>query len=511
MNGLRISDLIEPWAQSTPDHPAIVDMDGAWTYRQLQAAVAEAAAWLSEHGVRPGDRVLLVSENCRAYVALLLAAARRDAWPVLVNARLAAGEIEAIERHAAARRVIFTRSRRAERHAAQREAAYAAAGLLGEIAAGPRNETAEPEPLAADAASRVGVVIYTSGTTGTPRGVMLSHRGLLFAARTAAEIRGLSGKDRLLGALPMTHSSGLSLVLLAGLAAGATIDIPPRVEPVTVLRWLRERQITVWMGAPAMFAQLAEYARFRGLASVQAPELRLISSCSAPLPMEIKRDAESLLGRVLHNGYGITECSPGITATRLDAPRKDLSVGPAYPQVELRIMGTGSQPVPDGEPGEIWVRGPNTMLGYYRAPAETAAVLDAEGWFHSGDVGRREDGALFVLGRTKELILRFGFNVYPAEVETALEAHPAVQRAAILSEPAEESAGGEAMVAFLQPAAGAGLQWPEIAAWLRPRLAHYKLPSRMVAVPSMPLTATGKVRKEELRALLLTSTGAPRG
>ena len=498
----RICDLIAPWVRSAPETPAVVDATGAWSYGELHGAVDAAAAWLTELEVRSGDRVLLVSENCRAYVALLFACARLDAWPVLVNPRLATAEIEAIARHAHPRRMIFTRSRRAEMHAGQLGAAYTARGLLGELAAGPLDLEAVPEALAADTARRVGAVLYTSGTTGTPRGVMLSHRGLIFAAQSAAIIRHMSAQDRLLAALPMTHSSGLSLVLLAGLAAGACVDIPPRVEPVTVLEWLRQRPTTVWIGAPAMFAQLVDYARFRGLEKIAAPQLRLISSCSAPLPPETKRQVEALMHQVLHNGYGITECSPGISATRLETPPTDTSVGSPYAGVEVQITDGEGRPLPDGEAGEIWVRGPNLMLGYYGAPEETARVVDQDGWFHTGDLGKRQNDALFLLGRTKELIIRFGFNVYPAEIESLLEEHPAIRRAAVLAEPTAGAAGGEEILAFLQPADGGHVSVEEIALWLRPRLAHYKRPARMIEVETMPLTPTGKVRKEALRALL---------
>lgn len=497
----RICDLIEPWVRTAPDSPALTGAAGTWTYGDLRAAVDAAAAWLTGMGVRAGDRVLLVSDNCPAYVALLLAAARLDAWPVLVNARLATAEIAAIAQHARPRRVVLTPSRRAKMHAQKLGAEFAACGLLGEIAAAPLDAAALPEPLEADVARRVGAVLYTSGTTGTPRGVMLSHRGLIFAAQSAAAIRRMSPRDRLLAALPMTHSSGLSLVLLAGLSAGAGMDIPPRLDPVTTFQWLEGAAITVWIGAPAMFAQCAEYARFRGWAQVKAPHLRLLSSCSAPLSLESKRQTEALFGHVLHNGYGITECSPGISATRLDAPRDDTAVGEPYPGVEVRIIAADGQTAPDGQSGEIWVRGPNLMLGYYRAAAETAAVLGQDGWFHTGDLGRRQDGVLFLLGRTKELIIRFGFNVYPSEIETLLEEHPAIRRAAVLAVPASSAAGGEEILAFLQPANGGRLPLAEITAWLRPRLAHYKQPSQWIEVEAMPLTPTGKVRKEALRVI----------
>ncbi|MGH9505409.1 MAG: class I adenylate-forming enzyme family protein, partial [Terriglobales bacterium] len=377
-----------------------------------------------------------------------------------------------------------------------------------EIAAGPRNETAEPEPLAADPASRVGVVIYTSGTTGTPRGVMLSHRGLLFAAQTAAEIRGLSSKDRLLGALPMTHSSGLSLVLLAGLAAGSSIWVLPRFDPVAALGALQGQAVSVFTGAPAMYAQLLEYIRYRGLGPRRLPALRLLTACSSPLTAELKSGVEQMFGTVLHNGYGATECSPGIASTRLESPRADTSVGSAYPGVEVRLVAEGGGPAEPGQPGEVWVRGPNIMLGYYHAPDDTAAVLDAEGWFHTGDLGRFEAGNLHVLGRSKEMIIRFGFNVYPAEVEAVLETHPAVRRAAVVGVPAPEAEGGESLIAFMEPEPGA-VEDPPLALYLSQRLASYKQPAQVVAVEELPLTPTGKIRKAELRGQWLAAAARP--
>lgn len=494
----RISDLIEPWSRSMPDHPALTGAEGTWTYGELHAAVDAAAAWLAGLGVGAGDRVLLVSENCRAYGALLLAAARLDAWPVLVNARLATAEIEAIAAHARPRRVVFTPSRRTEMHAKKFGAHFAAAGILGGLAAGPLDPAATPEPLASEVALRVGAVLYTSGTTGTPRGVMLSHRGLIFAAQAAAEIRRFSPRDRLLGALPMTHSSGLSLVLLAGLSAGASVHLLPRFDPAAALSAIGGGEVTMFTGAPAMYAQLLEYARFRGLGPQRPPALRLLTSCSSPLTTEVKRGVEAQFGTALHNGYGATECSPGIASTRLESPRDDTSVGPAYPGVEIKLVTEEGRDAQPGQPGQIWVRGPNTMLGYYRAPEETAAVLDRQGWFHAGDLGRFEAENLFILGRGKEMIIRFGFNVYPAEIEALLETHPAVRRAAVVGIPVAEAEGGEAVIAFAQLASSAS-EKPDLAAFLGPRLTTYKQPSQFVFVTDWPLTPTGKIRKPELR------------
>ncbi|MGH9542054.1 MAG: class I adenylate-forming enzyme family protein [Terriglobales bacterium] len=501
----RIDELAQAWALTAPDRPALVEGGETWTYRQLEAAIVQAAAWLRKLGVRPGDRVLLVAENCRAYVALLFATARLDAWPVLVNARLSASEIEVIRAHAEARRVVITAGAtpRAAAQARQLGAATADAGMLGTLAVTPIHEAASPEALEAIPAERVAAVLYTSGTTGRPRGVMLTHRGLLFAARAAAEIRAFTPADRLLGVLPMTHSSGVSLVLLAALTGGAAVHLSHRFDPVSLLRALEEQGLTVFIGAPAMFAQLLDYAKFRSLPPPRLPALRLVSSCSSPLFPPVKSGMEQLFGQVLHNGYGITECSPGIAATRINEPRSDLSVGRPYPGLELKLVASNGQPAAPSEAGELWLRGPNVMKGYYRAADETAAVLDGNGWFKTGDLVKIADGNLFLLGRTKELIIRFGFNVYPSEIEELLESHPDVERAAVIGQRVSDVEGGEKIIAFVCLSLGASASPAELRAFLDARLTHYKRPSEILPISEWPLTPTGKIKKDELARLLL--------
>lgn len=508
---VRISDLILPWVRDTPEHPALVDSGGAWTYAELDAAVSTAGVWLRDAGIRPGDRAVLVCDNRRAVMAALLALARLDAWAVLVNAQLSVHEIEAICRHAGARRVFyFTHpSPRSDAQARQFGAEFLDVPALGRIGVTPLVEDATPEPLASDVADRVATLLYTSGTTGRPKGVMLTHRGLVFAALAAARIRNFSPEDQLLCVLPLAHLPGLNLVTLAGLASGATVHILPRFDPAAVMREMAARRITVLIGVPSIFAHLLDYASLRNYIPRQFPALRLLSSCSSPLLPPIKAGVENLFGLILHNGYGATECSPGISATRLDQPRADTSVGPAYPEVELVFMSPDRQPVPAGEPGEVWVRGPNVMKGYYRAPDETAQVLDSAGWYHTGDLARIENGNVYILGRTKELIIRFGFNVYPAEVESALETHPGVARAAVVGRNIAESEGGEDIVAFVQirPEVKSSVQ--EIVAYLESRLAPYKRPTRILPVEEWPLTPTGKIRKSELLKKIEHASAGP--
>jgi long-chain acyl-CoA synthetase len=494
----RISDVVKPWAERSPDRPALVESTGTWTYRQLSAAVSGTQAWLRDFGVRPGDRVMIVGENCRAFAAVLLAACSLDAWPVPVNAHLSAREIDGIRDHCQARRVVYTTSvsLHATEHANRHGALVEQVHDLGLIGIGPLGEGVQTELLDSDLGSRVAALIYTSGTTGLPKGVMLTHKNLLFAAAGAAKIRSLTSEDRLYGILPLSHVVGLSTVFLGTLLSGATLYLAPRFDPMAARLALEKDRITVMLGVPSMFSLFLQYAKVRKLESMKFPALRIISCSGAPLPPAIKSSVESLFGLPLHHAYGITECSPNVAQVRVEAPsRTDTSVGPVFPGVEVKLVGQDRQTVPEGQVGELLVRGPNVMRGYYRAPEETAAAIDVEGWFNTHDLARLEEGNLFIVGRTKDLIIRFGFNVYPAEVEAVLNAHPGVVQSAVIGRSIE---GDEEIIAFVQPAPDSSLATVEVAEYAARHLAAYKRPSLILLVSAMPVTPTGKVIKGEL-------------
>src|SRR5271168_2218565 len=496
-----IGDAIKPWTERSPDRLALVETSGNWTYGQLDAVVTEARTWLRDLGVRPGDRVLLVCENCRAFVAIFLALTGMDAWPVLANARLSAREIDDIRDHCGARRVIYMASvpPHAAQHAKRHGAIIEERAGLGSIGVGHLNEKVEPEPIATNSVDRVAALIYTSGTTGLPKGVVLTHRNLLFIAAVSAQIRSLTPDDRLYGVLPMSHAVGLSVVLLGTLLSGASLYLAPRFDPVAALAALERDRLTIVLGVPAMFALWADYAKSKGMSGpLKSPALRIISSSGAPLQAAVKAAVESLFGMTLHNGYGVTECSPTIAQARVEEPRSDLSVGRILPGVEIRLVGTDGKQVGDGEVGELSVRGPNVAKGYYRAPEETAAAIDSDGWFNTRDLARVEGGHLFIVGRTKELIVRFGMNVYPAEVEAVLNAHPGALRSAVLGRPVQGVEGGEEVIARVQLSPGASFTVAGLAGDAGRNLAPYKRPSQILLGPELPVTPTGKVRKDEL-------------
>ena len=500
----RICDAITLWSERSPDRPALVETSGAWTYRQLATIVSDTQGWLLDLGVRPGDRVMIVCENCRAFVAILLALARLDAWPVLVNARLSPREVDEIRDHCGARRTLYTTSVsvQAREHAKRHDAVIQETTPVGPLAVGSLNESVEPEPVDAEAAHRVGALIYTSGTTGHPKGVMLTHRNLLFVAAASAKIRSLTQDDRLYGVLPMTHAVGLSVVLLGSLLSGATLYLVSRFDPIAALPMLEKAQLTVVLGAPSVFSLLVDCAKLKGLKTLKLPRLRIISSSGAPLQPALKSQVETLFGMVLHNGYGVTECSPNISQAVVGERRTDTSVGKILPGVEVQLVGSDQKPVPEGEVGELWVRGPNVMKGYYRAPEETAAAVNPEGWFNTRDLARLENGYLFIVGRTKELIIRFGENVYPVEVEAVLNSHPAVVRSAVVGRTVEGAHGGEEVVAYVELVPSSKVSELDLARYAAQHLAPYKRPTQILLVSSMPLTPTGKVIKGELTKLV---------
>ena len=493
----RISEIVRLRARATPDAQALADGARAWTYAQLADAVDASTKLLRDLGVRAGDRLMVVGENCAAQVALVFAAASIDAWIVNVNARLSAREIAAIRDHSGARRVVYTigSSPDAAAHAARHGAT-----LHGDLMIGPLNTECSPEPVD-EGGGQVAALIYTTGTTGHPKGVMLTHRNLMFIATVSSSLRGLTPQDRAYGVLPISHVYGLASVMLGTLYAGACLCLVPRFSAEALLRAIRDEGLTILQGVPAMYARLLEM--LAGSVARLPSRLRFIYAGGSPLDPNLKQQVEKLFGLPLHNGYGMTESSPTISQTRFDAPRSDTSVGFAIPGIELRIVDVGGADVAPGEPGELWVRGPNVMKGYYREPELTAATMRDGGWLNTGDVARREaDGALFIVGRTKELIIRSGFNVYPLEIETVLNAHPGVTQSAVVGR--SVAGGNEEVVAFVEADARHPASVQELHDYLAQRLSPYKRPSEIVIMPALPAAATGKILKGQLQALAQT-------
>jgi long-chain acyl-CoA synthetase len=493
----RLGDIPRRWARETPARTALWQRAEPVSFGELAAAVAAAREVLAQNAVRPGDRVMIVAENSLAEVAFLFAASEQGAWPVLINARLSAREVESIRAHCRPRVRVFAGAESADAavHARECGAAEVTLASLGRVALSEVDRSTPAEE--GTRAGEVAALIYTSGTTGAPKGVMLTHAGLLHFCRISAALRRIVPADVVYGALPLSHIFGFVTILLSSLYGGASVYLEPRFTPAAACAALTEHGISLLQGVPTLFTRLLGYLAERGQAA-DFPRLRYLYIGGGALDLTLKARIEAVFGLPAHHGYGMTEYAGSMAVTRIERPRRDASCGELNPGCEIRILGADG-PLPPGQTGAIEVRGPGTMLGYYRDPELTREVLRPEGWLATGDLGRIEaDGQLFVVGRGRDLIKRAGFSVYPIEIETELHSHPGVKLAAVVGWPG--AGGEERIVAFVEPRAGALLDPEELLEYAAGRLAPYKRPARVIIVESLPLTANGKIRKAELRA-----------
>jgi len=492
----RIHEVFDRYVAATPDSVALVEDGEELTYRQFDRAVTGTTKALREFGIRAGDRVLIVSENCTSLVCLLFATSRLDAWAIVANPRLSARELDLIREHSGARRVFFTAdvSEEAAAHASRLGARIGDIGPLYGIGFSELNENTIAEPVEADGAKQVAVLIYTSGTTGTPKGVMLTHRNLLFSAKGTAALRNMTAADVQYCVLPISHIVGISLLIMT-LMVGARIRLVVKYTPAALVKAMAEEGITLLNGVPATYQRLLEYKATAGISKLDRGALRLIGVAGAPLDPDLKARVEKELGLPLFNAFGITECSPGISGVRPDAPRGDNSVGTIVAGLEARLVRRDGTIVTNGDIGELHIRGPNVMRGYYRAPDLTAKAIDEDGWFNTGDLARFDGDQMYIVGRTKEMIIRSGFNVYPAEIEAVISTHPAVVQSAVVGRPV---AGNEEVVAFVQLLKGSNVTAQDLMAHIAPQLTSYKRPTEIILMDALPATSTGKLLKHKL-------------
>jgi long-chain acyl-CoA synthetase len=496
---LRVHDLFDARVAASPEQAFLLLHGAALTLGDLSALVDQLCNEMRADGVLPGDRVLVVAENCPEHVALILACSRLGAWSCGVNARMSLGEIHGFVDKADPRVVYFTS---AVSDAASQHALSAGAGpsVLPALQRAMPRQSAVAE--VGELADRVAAIIFTSGTTGQPKGVLVSHAGLLQFARVSAESRALGAHDRVYAYLPMTHIFGLGTVLMASLHAGAALVMRSRFDPADLIDALGHEGLTMLQGPPAMFVRLFSWLDQQGIARPVCPALRYVYTGAAPLDLELKRAAEARFGQTLHHGYGLSEYAGALCLGRMNEQRDDTSAGYPIEGAELRIVDTQGHYLPAGEPGEIWMRGVGLMPGYFRDATATAQVMRPGGWYASGDLGVvGEDGALSVVGRLKEMIIRSGFNVYPGEVEAVLSACPGVQRVAVVG--LRESDGNEQIIAFIESADPQPLDLMALEARCAEQLAPYKRPSRFIKVAEFPMTHSGKVLKRQLIKELL--------
>jgi long-chain acyl-CoA synthetase len=473
-------------AADRPDAPALVEGTRVVSYAEIEALAAEAACGLARLGVAAGDRVAIASHNDVAFVTAYLGALWAGAVAVPLNP-LAPGAVLSAqtERVQAARLLCGSGT--------EDLLDVAGAVAISDLLTGERME-AEAERDDAELA----VLLFTSGTAGAPRAAMLSHGNLAANIGQVQEHPGLRvGEDDVgLGALPFFHVFGLNVALGVGLHAGGVTVLLDHFDAARAVELVRSHGVTILAGVPTMYDAILELPD--ELASPASfSSVRRAVSGAAELPLALAEAFRERFGVTIHEGYGLTEAAPIVSTTAVEHGPRFGSIGPPLPGVEVRLVGDDGEDVVAGDPGEIWVRGPNVFAGYWDDPEATARVL-ADGWLRTGDVAVvDDDGFLCLVDRKKDLIIVSGFNVFPAEVEDVLLAHPAVADAAVVGVPHPRT--GEAVAAWVVAEPGASLTVDEVREHAARQLARYKVPSTVDVVDALPRNEAGKLLRRELQ------------
>jgi long-chain acyl-CoA synthetase len=345
------------------------------------------------------------------------------------------------------------------------------------------------------------VILYTSGTTGFPKGAELSHASMTMNALGSRDLAQLTTADVHLIVLPLFHSFGQTVLMNAGLSMGNTLVLIPRFDPAAVLGAMQAEKVTVFAGVPTMYWALLNFEDPEDKIDIAAiaDSLRVGISGASSLPLEIIKGIEAKYRISIQEGYGLSETCPVATFNLPHKERKPGSVGTPIWGIEVRVVDPAGNSLPAGEVGEVAIRGHNVMKGYYNKPQATAEAFKGTSWFHTGDLAKMDaDGYLYIVDRVKDMIIRGGFNVYPREVEEVLMTHPAVSLASVIGVPHDQH--GEEIKAYVVLNAGHQIGEEEVVNWCKEEMAAYKYPRIVEIRESLPMTATGKILKKELKA-----------
>ncbi len=506
-----ILDAFLGHAERDPSRPCL-EFDGRELgRRELLHQALRWTAGLRTLGLKPGDRVALYLENCPQFVFAYLGAQLAGATVVLVNSAYRQVELRHILADAGVRVCVTDAERlpqlaRVTAELGDLEKIVLADDAAAQDSGSPRVEVVSalslpeaPAPLELPEAGADALIAYTSGTTGRSKGAVHTHASLAANAAAVAEAWLWTEADRLLLTLPLFHVHGLGVGVHGTLFNGGSLELRRRFDAGEVLERLGRGGISLFFGVPTMYVRLLEEARRR---ERRPGGVRLYVSGSAPLSVHTFEEFEAIFGQLILERYGMSETMMN-TTNPLDGERRAGTVGAAFPGQQARIVDVRSrQPLPDGETGEIQVRGPHLFRGYWQRPDANAAAFDAQGWFNTGDLGMRSaDGYLTINGRAHELIISGGFNVYPREIEEVLTAHPAVAEAAVVGLPDPDL--GEQVAAAVVLKSGVQASAEELVSHCRDQLASFKKPRRVFFVEALPRNAMGKLVKNVLREKLL--------
>ena len=462
------------------------------TYAALDAGSARVAGLLRAKGVQVGDRVGVMLPNVPYFALAYYGVLRLGGAVVPMNILLKSREVHFYLENSGAK-VVFAW------HEFAKDADQGAAEAGAECVLVKPGEfeqslaSAEPVSGVADRSlDDTAVILYTSGTTGTPKGAQLTHGNLGRNCEVGQNLFSLNEQDVVFGGLPLFHCFGQSCALNTAVRAGACLTLLPRFDPAKALEIIDRDGVTVFEGVPTMYTALLHQPSKQG-----AAKLRICVSGGAALPVEVLRGFEERFDCKLLEGYGLSETSAIASFNHPDRERKPGSVGTPAAGVEMKIVDDKGNEVPQGEVGEIVIRGHNVMKAYWNRPEATAEAIDADGWFHSGDLGKAdEDGYYFIVDRMKDMIIRGGYNVYPREIEEVLYEHPAVREVAVIGVPHDEL--GEEVAAVIALKEGEQLSAEDLQAYVKAQVAAYKYPRRIWFVDELPKNPTGKILKRAI-------------
>jgi long-chain acyl-CoA synthetase len=512
---LNLSVVLDDTARETPDREALVFGDLRLSYAFVNTIANQVANLLRSRGVGPGDKIALACPNLPYFPMVYFGILKAGAVVVPLNVLLKRREIAYhLEDSGAKALFCFEGTPELPLGEEGRDAFGDVPGcdhfvvlpttpLATEVPYGESlwaaigDQPAEFETVPTEPTDTA-VILYTSGTTGRPKGAELSHQNMLLNAMVCDGMFESAGDDVFLAALPLFHAFGQSVVLNTGFLRHATVVLMPRFEAGAALDLMLAEKVTFFAGVPTMYWALLTHEGGHTKEDLDriAAHLSTASSGGAALPLEVLNRFAERFGVNILEGYGLSETSPVASFNRPDRPARAGSIGRPIWGVEMKLVEEDWKDAGDG-PGEIAVRGHCVMKGYLGRPDATAEVL-RDGWFRTGDIARRdEDGFYYIIDRSKDMIIRGGFNVYPREVEEVLMTHPDVSLAAVVGVP--HASHGEEIKAYVIPVHGATSTEDEIVAWARENLASYKYPRVVEFRDELPMTATGKILKRELR------------
>ncbi|QKV96199.1 AMP-binding protein [Streptomyces sp. NA02950] len=497
-----VFDPVRRHAAETPDHIALRGGADQWTYRQLRDASARYAGALAAEGLSPGDRVLLVAPSVPEFVVAYLGIQAAGCVAVPINTMSTRAEAEYVLGDAGCSLAIAWHGL----GPAVAEAAEALKVPSWTLTPGAPVPDTAATPVVDRDRDETAAILYTSGTTGRPKGAQLTVGNLLSAGEIGAQCCRGSSADRTGTGLPLFHVFGQASVMMATLTAGGSLSLLARFDPASMLEMLRRDRLTIMAGVPTMWNAIlnasgdADPADFAGL--------RVAVSGGASLPGEIARAFEARFGCVILEGYGLTETTALGTFNDIDRGGKTGYTGRAVPGLRVQVRDVDGNECAPGTVGEVHIKGPTVMRGYWNRPADTAAAISPDGWFRTGDLGETDtDGDLRIVDRIKDLIIRGGYNVYPGEVEEVLYDHPDIVEAAVIGVPDDHY--GEEVAALIAARPGSELGADEVSNWTRERLSAYKVPRIIRFVDELPKGPSGKILKRSIDRTELARAHAP--